>query len=761
MKTQSQPTKTGYWVARIVIAMLVLLCGSKPFAAEVEPNDNRQQANLLNLSPGGAAIMSGRVSPLKDLDFYSISIPALAGPGTLVVTMTPTGSDHELDARVQLLNASGAVLVDKDDGSDNRAETLSYSSVAANSIYFVVCRSADLFIAGSGEYDLRVELLQPRPNLVWYQPSGWSDKLVVSKTVGTSMDGSNLTTTNILFLDLALANIGALATAGPFSLDLMLDGTVIKSWFVNQSVAVGGILGVTDYPLGPLAAGNHTLKLVLDPAGSIGESIETDNEFSKSILVVDDDPDDQLAGAPDLGQVLRTLTRSGTVSSPTDVNLVSFTVASGQRLSFDLDDAEGWDPYLRLFDSKGVELASNNDGPGPGEEPTLESYIEYTFAVGGTYFVGVSGAGNRNYDPITGKGDTSGSTGGYKLVISPGLAGMITPPGSQVGKLVDVLRFGVPPMRISVTQQTWVVIHGWTSSRDAENISDLTSALAQAQPEDQVLTLDWSQAADLLVGPFSAESAIIPVAQWAAAALTHAGFHGASLNLVGHSFGSYVADEIAKRIPGGVHTIVTLDPAADVPGGFNPTANDEIDFNRDSFFSWSFHSSSAGNEFTPATADEAFIVESGLNTLSAHGNVVFLFAYMILHPDEMISHFFRLSALLTGTPGPWVPDQFTSSFLLDAPVTGYEAKLTSKDSGKVPSLLQFVPLPSVSIFMTRDGLAVAWLASYTNFVLQSSPVAAPTASWVDVKATPVDIDQARAVLIDPSGAGRFFRLKQR
>src|SRR6185295_15985755 len=130
------------------------------------------------------------------------------------------------------------------------------------------------------------------------------------------------------------------------------------------------------------------------------------------------------------------------------------------------------------------------------------------------------------------------------------------------------------------------------------------------------------------LNPFAAEDSIVPAAQWAASALTRYGFSGTNLNLVGHSFGSYVADEIAQRIPGGVNALVTLDPAADVPGGYDPTANDEVDFARDSFFSWSFHSSSLGNEYTPATADESFIVNSGASASDAHANVVFLFAYM-------------------------------------------------------------------------------------------------------------------------------------
>ena len=73
--------------------------------------------------------------------------------------------------------------------------------------------------------------------------------------------------------------------------------------------------------------------------------------------------------------------------------------------------------YLRLFDSAGAQLASNDDGTAPGEAASRDSYFEYTFATAGTYYVGVSGNPNRNYSPLLGTGDVLGSTGGYILTL--------------------------------------------------------------------------------------------------------------------------------------------------------------------------------------------------------------------------------------------------------------------------------------------------------------------------------------------------------
>src|SRR5262249_28110593 len=126
---------------------------------------------------------------------------------------------------------------------------------------------------------------------------------------------------------------------------------------------------------------------------------------------------------------------------------------------------------------------------------------------------------------------------------------------------VSIQRFGGGS--IDPTQPTWLIIHGWNSK--PEHFTALANAIhGQAGHQfDQILTLDWSVGAQTIY-PSVAESRIPLVASWAATTLVNHGFSGLNLNLIGHSFGSYVSAEIAERIAGGVNTIIGLDPALDV-----------------------------------------------------------------------------------------------------------------------------------------------------------------------------------------------------
>ncbi|WP_228025272.1 PPC domain-containing protein, partial [cf. Phormidesmis sp. LEGE 11477] len=104
-----------------------------------------------------------------------------------------------------------------------------------------------------------------------------------------------------------------------------------------------------------------------------------------------------------------------------DVDFYSVVLDAGQTASFDIDTEAGEgdngilvytdlenvslspDTELRLFDAQGNELAANNDGAAPGEEFSRDPFVEYTATDSGTYYVGVSQLGNRNYDPFTEK----------------------------------------------------------------------------------------------------------------------------------------------------------------------------------------------------------------------------------------------------------------------------------------------------------------------------------------------------------------------
>ena len=113
-------------------------------------------------------------------------------------------------------------------------------------------------------------------------------------------------------------------------------------------------------------------------------------------------------------------TVSGSILNTTDVNVYKYVVVAGQHLSFNINITAGstFDSYIRIFNSSGTLLISNDNGAASGETLAYSSYVEYTFVTGGTYYIGVSGAPNIAYNVLTGTGDVPGSTGAYTLVIN-------------------------------------------------------------------------------------------------------------------------------------------------------------------------------------------------------------------------------------------------------------------------------------------------------------------------------------------------------
>ena len=130
------------------------------------------------------------------------------------------------------------------------------------------------------------------------------------------------------------------------------------------------------------------------------------------------DPDDQAIEA-----VVTSGSRSfrGTLEYNNDVDVYGFRVDAGRTVRFDTD-LEGdfgqfLDTEIRLFDDAGNELADNDDGNAPGEPNTLDSYLEYTFATAGTYYLAVADYRHDSYDVLTGvdTNATGRSYGRYTL----------------------------------------------------------------------------------------------------------------------------------------------------------------------------------------------------------------------------------------------------------------------------------------------------------------------------------------------------------
>jgi pimeloyl-ACP methyl ester carboxylesterase len=246
---------------------------------------------------------------------------------------------------------------------------------------------------------------------------------------------------------------------------------------------------------------------------------------------------------------------------------------------------------------------------------------------------------------------------------------------------------------------TWIVIHGRNSSPIASNLAQLAASLDGFSPSDQVLTLDWSSAAASGAIGGAGENYIKPVAKWAAAALAAYGLDSTELNLVGHSWGAYVAAELAElqaaagSLPAGkVNSIVALDPATDYPGGsYNPTAKNEVNFARNSRSSWAFYAYGGlyGSATVASTAHESVVV-----TAADHSKLVNVFAdlvtisYAPTTPGAAsIGTQFNPNRLLAGTGNSsWKSNSYTSAAKRSSTGT-FEAVIIATSNGlRVKSL---------------------------------------------------------------------------
>ena len=103
-----------------------------------------------------------------------------------------------------------------------------------------------------------------------------------------------------------------------------------------------------------------------------------------------------------------------------DIDVFQFTAADTYRVGFDIDQAPGstLDSYIQLYNSSWTQEASNDNGVGPGESRTTDSYLAHDVTAGQTYYLAVRGQGSGMSDPRMLANRSVGSTGAYDLTVS-------------------------------------------------------------------------------------------------------------------------------------------------------------------------------------------------------------------------------------------------------------------------------------------------------------------------------------------------------
>ncbi len=271
---------------------LAIISGATNGIGSVADEAGASIASATALSLSADSISQTGVIASADADFFSFSTAS----GVVTINAAGAPLSPDLDIALEIQNASGGVLATSNPASDLTASVS--ATLAAGTYYLKVNGSgaADPLTSGySGYASIGVYTLsgtipgsgtsQSLPNLLPAQPTGWSDKIVVSKTAGTNTDSTPLLPTDALYLDFAVLNGGSAASSAVFATEVYVDNVLAKISQSAASVSVNGYSLVQDLAIGALSVGTHTIRVKVDSGNAVAEGSETDNDFSRTVTI--------------------------------------------------------------------------------------------------------------------------------------------------------------------------------------------------------------------------------------------------------------------------------------------------------------------------------------------------------------------------------------------------------------------------------------------------------------------------------------------
>lgn len=253
-----------------------------------------------------------------------------------------------------------------------------------------------------GEQKYGLILSEGPANLTPFQNGGWSDKIVVSTGTGTTIDSTNLLSSDTLYVDWAVLNNGSAATVATFYTELYVDGVLRNTWNSAPPIPPGIMTFVSDYSIGSLSAGTHTLRIKTDTTSVIPEGNETDNEYTKNIFVYP--ANDNFASAQTFAGSSGTVTggNSGATKQAGEPNHAAGN-AGGTSVWYQwtapisgpatIDTlGSSFDTLLGVYTGSAVNaltLIGNNDDYVPGS--IYQSKVAFTAVAGTVYRIAVDG----------------------------------------------------------------------------------------------------------------------------------------------------------------------------------------------------------------------------------------------------------------------------------------------------------------------------------------------------------------------------------
>ena len=123
------------------------------------------------------------------------------------------------------------------------------------------------------------------PDLVPYQPTGWSAPLVVSTTSGVFTTAATITSSQTLYIDSAMFNNGPGTAATGIKNEVLIDGIVVSTWTTNGATPTNYYAHDDNVQVNPLTAGKHVVKFITNYDDAIPESNTGNNSYTLNVTV--------------------------------------------------------------------------------------------------------------------------------------------------------------------------------------------------------------------------------------------------------------------------------------------------------------------------------------------------------------------------------------------------------------------------------------------------------------------------------------------
>lgn len=254
--------------------------------------------------------------------------------------------------------------------------------------------------------------------------------------------------------------------------------------------------------------------------------------------------------------------------------------------------------------------------------------------------------------------------------------------------------FSLPSVEQWSGEKVWLLIPGFTAPSDSFD-ANLATAIDDANPNDTVLALDWTQVSGSMTNNAAAGIArgdlyrsgswITPVATAIQNKLVEWGMPAAALNIVGHSLGAHLASELVATFNttygSQVGSVTALDPASnsarglspyDITNGFDTDLSNgyvknggiadpikRLDFGATaSRRSFNGITSVAGNEAQAGTAKESFLFDFGTTANDQHSRVVTAYTNLVTNAPNNS----RLATNILGLTDTQADHQFRPNF---------------------------------------------------------------------------------------------------